>query len=89
MAKGLFRTSDGWAQAYHDSSTIPVARAKYEEHSYKPDFDSLPLEADFWAAQEEAGSNCRAPSGRWQGWQSPALPGRIHSRCHSGTRQSG
>ena len=36
------------------SSNIPVPRSKYEENGYKPNFDELPLEADYWAAQEKA-----------------------------------
>ena len=37
-----------------DGNNIPIPRSKYEENGYKPDFDKLPLEADYWAAQEEA-----------------------------------
>jgi hypothetical protein len=29
----------------------------YEENGYKPDFDELPLEADYWAAQEKEKSS--------------------------------
>jgi hypothetical protein len=28
-----------------------------EENGYKPDYDELPLEADYWAAQEKAKSS--------------------------------
>lgn len=51
---GLFRTADGSAQVEYDGISIPIPRSKYEEKGYKPDFDKLPLEADYWAAQEEA-----------------------------------
>ena len=55
MAKtGLFRTADGSVQVEYDGIDIPIPRSKYEENVYKPDFDKLPLEADYWAAQEEA-----------------------------------
>jgi hypothetical protein len=54
MATGIFRTSDGWAQVDYDGSNIPISRSKYEENGYKPNFDELPLEADYWAAQEKA-----------------------------------
>jgi hypothetical protein len=54
MATGMFRTDEGWVQVDYDGSNIPVPRSKYEENGYKPDFDELPLEADYWAAQEKA-----------------------------------
>ena len=54
MATGLFRTADGSAQVDYDGTNIPIPRSKYEKNGYKPDFDKLPLEADYWAAQEEA-----------------------------------
>ena len=57
MATGMFRTGDGSVQVDYDGSNIPVPRSKYEENGYKPDFDELPLEADYWAAQEKAKSN--------------------------------
>jgi hypothetical protein len=34
--------------------TIP---SKYQENGYKPAFDELPLEADYWAVQEKAKSS--------------------------------
>ena len=52
MATGLFRTGDGSAQVDYDGISIPIPRSKYDENGYKPDFDELPLEADFLAAQE-------------------------------------
>jgi len=51
---GLFRTTDGSAQVDYDGIAIPILRSKYEEEGYMTDFDKLPLEADYWAAQEEA-----------------------------------
>jgi hypothetical protein len=56
MATGMFRTTDGSVQVDYDGTNIPIPRAKYKENGYKPDFDKLPLEADYWAAQEEAKS---------------------------------
>ena len=52
MVTGLFRTADGSAQVGYDGNNIPIPRSKYEENGYKPDFDKLPLEADYWAARE-------------------------------------
>ena len=51
---GLFRTADGSAQVDYDGIDIPIPRSRYEANGYNPDFDKLPLEADFRAAQEEA-----------------------------------
>jgi hypothetical protein len=54
MAIGMFRTGDGSVQVDYDGNNIPVPRSRYEKNGYKPDFDELPLEADYWAAQEKA-----------------------------------
>ena len=54
MATGMFRTPDGSVQVDYDGSNIPIPRSKYDQNGYKPDFDKLPLEADYWAAQEGA-----------------------------------
>lgn len=54
MATGLFRTADGSVQVDYDGIPIPIPRSKYEENGYRPDFNKLPLEAEYWAAQEEA-----------------------------------
>ena len=56
MATGMYRRSDGFAQVDYDGSSIPVSRSKYEENGYKPEFDKLPLEADYLASQEQAKS---------------------------------
>jgi hypothetical protein len=47
MATGMFRTSDGSAQVDYEGISIPIPSCKYEENGYKPDFDKLPLEADY------------------------------------------
>jgi hypothetical protein len=53
MATGLFRTGDGSAQVDYDGVSIPIPRSKYDQNGYKPNFDELPLEANFLAAQEK------------------------------------
>jgi hypothetical protein len=53
MATGIFRRADGSVQVDYDGSNIPISRSKYEANGYKPDFDKLPLEAEYWASQEE------------------------------------
>jgi hypothetical protein len=57
MATGMFRTDDGSVQVDYDGNNIPIPRSKYEENGYKPAFDELPLEEDYWAAQEKAKSS--------------------------------
>jgi hypothetical protein len=49
---GMYRCGNERAQVEYDGSSIPISRTKYEENGYKPDFYKLPLEADYWAAQE-------------------------------------
>jgi hypothetical protein len=39
---------NGKAQVDYDGINIPIPRSKYDENGYKPDFDDLPLEADYW-----------------------------------------
>jgi hypothetical protein len=53
MATGVFRTGDGSVQVDYDGISIPIPRSKYDENGYKPDFNELPLEADYWADQEK------------------------------------
>jgi hypothetical protein len=54
MPVGLFRGEEGWVQVgYGTGTTIPVSRSKYEANGYKPDFDKLPSEAEYWAAEEK------------------------------------
>jgi hypothetical protein len=38
---------------YGTGTTIPVPRSKYESNGYKPDFDKLPSEAEYWAAEKK------------------------------------
>jgi len=57
MATGMFRTGDGSVQVDYDGNSIPIPRSKYEKNGYKPDFNELPLEADYWAEQEKTRSS--------------------------------
>jgi hypothetical protein len=54
MATGMFRTDDGSVQVDYDGNNIPIPRST---NGYKPAFDELPLEADYWAAREKAKSS--------------------------------
>jgi hypothetical protein len=54
MPVGMFRSEEGWVQVdYGTGGSIPITRSKYEENKYKPDFDKLPSEAEYWAAEKQ------------------------------------
>ena len=53
MPTGLFKTSDQSVQVDYDGVSIPIPRSIYENNGYKPDFDNLPLEAEYMAAKEK------------------------------------
>jgi hypothetical protein len=54
MPVGLFRSEDGSVQVeYGTGGSIPILRSKYEANGYKPDFDKLPSEAEYWAAERK------------------------------------
>ena len=56
MPTGLFKTPDQSAQVEYDGVSIPIPRSTYEKNGYKPDFDKLPLEDEYKAAQERTTS---------------------------------
>jgi hypothetical protein len=54
MPVGRFRGEGGWVEVdYGTGTTIPVPRSKYEANGYKPDFDKLPSEAEYWATENK------------------------------------
>jgi hypothetical protein len=53
MPTGLFKRTDGGVQVDYDKVSIPVPKARYDAAGYKPDFDKLPLEAEYRAAKEK------------------------------------
>jgi hypothetical protein len=55
MPTGLFEALDHSVQVDYDGVSIPIPRSTYEKNGYKPDFDSLPLEAEYRAAKEKLG----------------------------------
>jgi hypothetical protein len=64
MPVGLFRSEDGWAQVdYGTGATIPIPRSRYEANGYKPDFDKLPSETEYRAAEERRTMMPRGPKG--------------------------
>ena len=50
---GLASSPDQSAQVEYDGVSIPIPRSTYEKNGYKPDFDKLPLEDEYKAAQEK------------------------------------
>ena len=50
---GMFRSEEGWVQVDYGTGNIPIPRSKYDENRYKPDFDKLPSEAEYWAAEKK------------------------------------
>ena len=40
-------------------TTIPIPRSRYEANGYKPDFDQLPSESEYWAAVEKNGDDAK------------------------------
>jgi hypothetical protein len=53
MPVWMFRSEEGWVQVDYGTGKIPITRSKYEENKYKPDFDKLPSEAEYWAAEKK------------------------------------
>ena len=53
MAVGMFRSEEGWVPFDYGTGSIPIPRSKYEENKYKPDYDQLPSEAEYRAAQKK------------------------------------
>src|ERR1700675_4220459 len=56
MPTGLFKALDHSVQVDYDGVSIPIPRSTYEKNGYKPDFDSLPPEAEYRAAKEKLGN---------------------------------
>jgi hypothetical protein len=61
MPVGMFRSEEGWVQVDYGTGNIPITRSKYEENKYKPDFDKLPSEAEYWAAEKKKEDDAKGP----------------------------
>jgi hypothetical protein len=62
MPVGLFRGDEGWVQVdYGTGGSIPIPRSKYEANGYKPDFDKLPSEAEYRAAENKKYDDAKRP----------------------------
>jgi hypothetical protein len=53
MSTGLFIATDGSVQVEYAGVSIPITKSKYQKAGYKPDFDKLPPEDEYRAAQEK------------------------------------
>jgi len=48
MPSGMYRDSGGWVHVnYEDKFHMPMHRSAYEEHNYKPRFESLPTKEKY------------------------------------------
>ena len=48
MPKGVYRDTGGWVHVnYEDKYQMPMHRSDYEEHDYKPAFESLPTKEKY------------------------------------------
>ena len=54
MAKGIYRTVDGFVQVDFGTHSTPMPRARYQEEGYQPAVETLPSEPDYLAAQQKA-----------------------------------
>src|SRR5229473_1467782 len=61
MPVGMFRSEEGWVQVDYGTGNIPITRSKYKENKYKPDFDKLPSEAEYWAAEKKKENDAKGP----------------------------
>jgi hypothetical protein len=52
MPKGLYRDSGGWVHVnYEDRFETAMHRSDYDEHDYKPSFESLPTREEYEKAR--------------------------------------
>jgi hypothetical protein len=63
MPVGMFRSEEGWVQVDYGTGNIPIPRSKYEENKYKPDFDKLPSETEYLAAEKIEDGAPKGPKG--------------------------
>jgi hypothetical protein len=61
MPVGMFRSEEGWVQVDYGTGNIPIPRSKYEKNGYKPDFDKLPSEAGYLAAEKKKEDDAPRP----------------------------
>src|SRR5476649_2272712 len=81
MPVGMFRSEEGWVQVDYGTGNIPIPRSKYEENKYKPDFDKLPSEAEYWAAEKKKEDDAK-------GSQRREASRRFDRRCRHGRQHA-
>jgi len=54
MAKGIYRTVDGFVQVDFGNHSTSMPRKRYEDQGYQPPHETLPSEPDYFAAQRNA-----------------------------------
>jgi hypothetical protein len=64
MAKGIYRTVDGFVQVDFGTHSTPMPRARYQEEGYNPPLETLPSEPDYLAAQQRAQNGAKRPTDR-------------------------
>lgn len=67
MAKGIYRTVDGFVQVHFGTHSTPMPRARYQEEGYQPPFETLPSEPDYFAAQQKAQNGAKRSTDRGHG----------------------
>ena len=52
MTNGLYRDSGGWVHVNYDEKfEMPMHRSDYEDHGYRPKFESLPTKPRYEKAR--------------------------------------
>jgi hypothetical protein len=60
MAKGLCRDGAGWVQVGYDRGfEMPMKKSEYEDHDYKPRYDTLPVRHPFATKKSETRSSTK------------------------------
>ena len=57
------RPTDRSVQVEYDKVSISIPRSTYEKNGYKPEFDRLPVENEYGAAQERRWAMPKGPKG--------------------------
>jgi hypothetical protein len=60
MTRGLYRDNAGWVQVdYDDKFHMPMKKGDYEDHGYKPRYESLPMKQTYEKAAGDKASGAR------------------------------
>jgi hypothetical protein len=64
MAKGIYRTVDGFVQVDFGTHSTAMPRVRYQEEGYLPPFETLPSEPDYFSAQHKAQNGAKRSADR-------------------------